>query len=75
MKDSTPNPGQGTGGKGIFSTPFGNAVTGNNPIASNGTCKPYDYGNATNGFTDITYSEKGQGIIQGPGTATGDQKR
>lgn len=65
------NPGQGSSSKGIFETPFGNAVTGNNPIGSGGLPKSYDYGNATNGFDTPSYSEKGGGIISGPGTATG----
>lgn len=65
------NPGQGSGGKGIFQTPFGNAVTGNNPIGSGGLPKTYDYGNATDGFDKPKYDETGCGIIQGPGCATG----
>jgi hypothetical protein len=72
------DPGIGSGGKGIFQTPFGNAVTGNNPVRGSENAplaKTFDYGNAVAGFEDVTYSEKGQGIIQGPGTATGDQKR
>ncbi len=69
------NPGQGTSGKGIFSTPFGNAVTGNNPIGSGGLPKPYDYGNACDGFETPKYSEGGMGVIDGPGTQTGDGKR
>ena len=73
------NPGQGSSSKGIFSTPFGNAVSGDNPISSDGTPKPYDYGNATNGFETPggSYSGGGAGggIIDGPGTATGTDKR
>ncbi len=66
------NPGQGTGFKGIFQTPFGNgSSSGNDPIGSGGLPKPYDYGNATDGFDKPKYDEKGCGIIQGPGCATG----
>lgn len=72
MADSS-NPGQGASGKGIFQTPFGNAVTGNDPVGSNGLPKAYDYGNATDGFDTPKYSEGGMGIISGPGTATGSK--
>lgn len=78
MADSTPNPGQGSSGKGIFQTPFGNAVTGPSPITSGGAPKVFDYGNATAGFEtpSATYGDScGGGIIQGPGCAKGDQKR
>lgn len=75
MKSGKANDNTGSTVKGIFSSPFNNALTGKEPINSNGTPKTYDYGNATKGFEVEGYSEKGQGIIQGPGCANGDQKR
>lgn len=75
MADSNnAGPGQGTSGKGIFSTPFGNAVTGDNPIGSDGLPKPYNWGNACDGFDTPKYSEGGMGVVSGPGTATGSGK-
>lgn len=65
------NPGQGSSSKGIFNTPFGNAVSGKDPVGSGGVPKSYDYGNATDGFDKPKYDEKGCGIISGPGCATG----
>jgi hypothetical protein len=78
MATDSPNPGQGSGGRGIFSTPFGNTVTGNDPVTGNSNAplaKTFDYGNATDGFDAGGYDEKGNGLIQGPGCANGEQKR
>lgn len=78
MADRFSNPGQGSGGKGIFQTPFGNSVSGKDPVGGTSNAplaKPYDYGNACDGFKGAgdSYSEKGGGVIMGPGTATGKE--
>lgn len=66
------NPGQGSGSKGLFQTPFG--ITGStNPVPVEGwssqtpTAKTFDYGNATSAF-DAGYSkdDRGAGVFDGP---------